>query len=526
MPAPSAPLVAPFFDPIDDEPQLRLNSEVFPDRRALLFQLSDAIAKCTPPQVFGIHGDWGTGKTSFLHQLQYRLTGECPQNRGCAKFETDEPLQGADNVTAIWFEAWRYQHESAPIIALLHELRAQLMKKRFFLQRMVDDLGNEMEVTVNAALLALEDLTAKLSLKLGPLRMQVGGKGPRLREAQQQWEGDNLAAKLPSHHIREHLEKILGDLLPKEVTTSKAGGRLVIFIDDLDRCEPEAAFRLLESIKIYLNLKNCVFVLGLNQREIERAIASVLPKDQPGKEGEDAVRSRAHEYIEKLCGNIVRLPLLSPAQQRHLLAEWFSDTTAEKAQAEKVIAEIARLVEARPFLPANPRRIKGFANFIKRILLRNPGLSEAPEQDARALAIIASLYVFHPDLYAALERNPGDFWRELQRYCKEGFDSPRQERKKAELHSVSMLSSFRRPWSVVERGLLSDLVIGRSRKETDEEKSATPRGPAAEERNPSKVTLAFTPLFADATALNVLHCQALIAESNLTVDDFERFLRI
>lgn len=399
---------------------------------------------------------------------------------------------------------------------------------------MVDDLGNEMEVTVNAALLALEDLTAKLSLKLGPLRMEVGGKGPRLREAQQQWEGDNLAAKLPSHHIREHLEKILGDLLPKEVTTSKAGGRLVIFIDDLDRCEPEAAFRLLESIKIYLNLKNCVFVLGLNQREIERAIASVLPKDQPGKEGEDAVRSRAHEYIEKLCGNIVRLPLLSPAQQRHLLAEWFSDTTAEKAQAEKVIAEIARLVEARPFLPANPRRIKGFANFIKRILLRNPGLSEAPEQDARALAIIASLYVFHPDLYAALERSPGDFWRELQRYCKEGFDSPRQERDRAELHTVRMLAAFKRPWSVVERRepTMKEMIRAEVLKAVtldlylDEEKSATPRGAAAEELDPSDVTLVFTPLFADATALNVLHCQALIAESNLTVDDFERFLRI
>ena len=78
---------------------------------------------------------------------------------------------------------------------------------------------------------------------------------------------------------------------------------LVVFIDDVDRCEPKAAYRLLEGLKIYLTLDNCVFVLGMNQKAIEEAIAQrmkYLADDDPAM--------RAAAYMEKLCQNVWRLP--------------------------------------------------------------------------------------------------------------------------------------------------------------------------------------------------------------------------
>ena len=49
----------------NDEPTLcdRLN------RTDMVIRVGDDVAQCDPPTVFGVHGEWGSGKTSFLHQL-------------------------------------------------------------------------------------------------------------------------------------------------------------------------------------------------------------------------------------------------------------------------------------------------------------------------------------------------------------------------------------------------------------------------------------------------------------------------
>ena len=50
------------------------------------------------------------------------------------------------------------------------------------------------------------------------------------------------------------------------------GGRLVVFIDDLDRCLPENAITVLESIKLFIGDANCIFVLGMDHDIVENGI--------------------------------------------------------------------------------------------------------------------------------------------------------------------------------------------------------------------------------------------------------------
>jgi hypothetical protein len=359
-------------------------------RDCLCDDLSSRLASCTPPQTFGVFGDWGSGKTSFLRALQTRLE-----------------KNGAGNCSVIWFEAWRYQTEPAPIIALLHEIRQQLSWKTNFLARAKKAVGNATQVAIQGALLSLEDLTEKIGVNLS-----------KAREGYEVWERQHNAKPLATQVIREQLEAALKTLLAAE-----KNARLVIFIDDLDRCHPASALRLLDGIKIYLNISKCVFVLGVNPREIQRGIE----KEVPTADDDDHRTARAAEYLEKICGYAVRLPYLHPERQKNIVQKWLSDKQNGLHFPIVVAQKFAEIVGETGCLPPNPRKMKAWCNSLLQLVVRQyPIVSKTsaelkaentPEADKKSAwdevvgegnfaALVACLYTFHPELHRRLNRNP------------------------------------------------------------------------------------------------------------------------
>lgn len=56
---------------------------------------------------------------------------------------------------------------------------------------------------------------------------------------------------------------------------SKSGvDRVIVFIDDLDRCMAANALEILESMKLFFDMEGFVFVVGLDQAVIERAVTA------------------------------------------------------------------------------------------------------------------------------------------------------------------------------------------------------------------------------------------------------------
>ena len=407
----------------NDEPALRDTLE----RGSLIEEVGEAIARCTPPQVFGVHGDWGLGKTSFLPQVQWYLTGECPQQPESvtrdlerrAKEEGGAPAQRSgmyrDVVQAVWFDAWRYQNEPAPVVALLHEMRAQLSWRT----RAAGATARAAEVLTRGALLSMEELTRK-----------IGFQYSKFRQASREWESENLAATLPSHTLREHLREAIGQLLPGK-RAGEAPPRLVVFIDDVDRCEPEAAYRLLEGLKIYLTLDNCVFVLGMNQKAIEEAIAQRMSASSNGRpqeasDGYGEAAMRAAAYMEKLCQNVWRLPAVRRPER--VLSRLLEETVKSEFVRERVgkgldVPRPGEKGEESKYqcLPPNPRRLKGLANLIGRLSPRLPsqdaGLSdERMVLEARLLLIVAYIYQFHHDLHVRWEADSG-LYNRIHDWC-------------------------------------------------------------------------------------------------------------
>lgn len=101
-----------------------------------------------------------------------------------------------------------------------------------------------------------------------------------VQAAGEEWEKDHLQTKLGTDSIREFLEHAIKNLIDWKADDNPLGkARLVVFIDDLDRCQPATAFKLLEALKIHFSIPNCIFVLGMNQQTVVAAgLSAPLPE--------------------------------------------------------------------------------------------------------------------------------------------------------------------------------------------------------------------------------------------------------
>lgn len=359
------------------------------NRVSLVTSKAERIMQCEPPLTFGVHGDWGAGKTSFLRQLRFYLDNT---KDSCAGRPSAALRGGAyeDRVVTIWFEAWRYQHESAPIVALLQEIRRQFSgwaKARQKVEKLL-------EVSVGSVLNSIDDVAKLLKLEAVPLNP----KG--IQKEGERWEKEHLESRLGVDNVQKFLEDAVGTVLNSLVGDR---GRVVVFIDDLDRCSAEAAFRLLEGLKIYLGLKNCVFVIGMNQQLVVDAISICMPKEMlsdSSKAREAAARIRAEAYLEKLCTDIERLT--PPSDAASLLGEWIDDSSL------KTLVERALKTGDSPVrcLPPNPRRLKALANLLGRWWPRLGGVADDAVLKVRALIIISYVYQFHSELFQRWQFNP------------------------------------------------------------------------------------------------------------------------
>ena len=389
-------------------------------RDAFVRTLAEQIAACTPPQVFGVHGEWGAGKTSVLRQLQRHLSdpeltapADIKAAQNAARVSgRPEPSHYSSCTFTIWFEAWRYQHEAMPLIALLQEMRRQF------------SLAMKVKGAVKAgSVMALKTLTGAFDTVAG----LVGAESAKLFnpgniiKAAESYDTANFRARLPTDTVREFLETAIDELLVGLKRDSAENPRLVVFIDDLDRCSSDAAYRLLEGLKIHLNLPNCVFVLGMNQGAVIDLLAPHFSK----KGDDELAERRAESYLEKLCANVWRLPPVRDPLQ--LLSHWlYIDLTAAPGGVsigEKVLQQrftaMTNIDLMRRSLPPNPRKLKALANTM--LALWDGGAKQAladnDQLTFQCFVFLAYVYQFHQGLYQRWVLAP-DFFETMKEWAK------------------------------------------------------------------------------------------------------------
>lgn len=402
-----------------DSPAIHNDLPTLQDRlqwAAELAAMSRRIQQCQPPHVFGVHGDWGSGKTSFMRQLQRELGGLLPKGDGSLN-HGDSPAgasraitQAAPKVVTVWFDAWRYQNEAVPVVALVHEMHRQLPRQTV-VKNQLKKLGSVVTRSILDNFVAVAQAVGQEGM-LNIDKVEAHGLN---------WEKDHFEETLPTNAICEHLHQTVQALLPKHKGGQGSDYRVVVFIDDIDRCNPKAAMRLLEGLKIYLQIPDCVFVLGMNERVLVKVIQDevfVAKSSDDAPEKDKRLALYAAHYLEKMCTDIYRLPMLRDPLE--VFCGWIDNSDG---------LLLPGAVPSEPFLPPNPRRLKALANQFLRLSQRfaKPVLADAEQADAKeqaqaqqqwaaGLLIVAYVYQFHRDIW---ERWYFDatLWEKLVQWC-------------------------------------------------------------------------------------------------------------
>lgn len=379
----------------------------------LVKRVGHRILRCSPPYVLGVCGSWGAGKTSFLRMLWAYLGGAVERQNGKTQalsaeehndwfkenYNDYKQVRDKQKIEVIWFNPWQHQFESSPLVALLNEIRQHFSLTRQLFNR----AGKITDVAIHATLNSMTEVAKSLKIPL-PSAKTVMERG-------REYEAENYLTELSSQRFRDFFEAAI-----KYITGEN--GLLVIFIDDLDRCEGEVSYRLLESLKLYLNARNCVYVLGLDQQHLERSIARALTGE---KETWD-FRPLARDYLSKMFQSNLLLPV--PRQTHKYIEQLvaYQEDDNFRARLKELFGfadgDLQKLIQALDdILPHNPRKIKSFISSWKLHLDALPPLPAPDKLDWRLTLILLYLAQFEEPLFRRIEQSPAFYNDELIPYC-------------------------------------------------------------------------------------------------------------
>ena len=372
------------------------------------------------PLTVGVFGTWGSGKTSLMRMVCNSLP---------------------DDFCVAWFDAWKYAHEAALWRALLLQVLAtlraavagvdsnestkalaELTDLETALYRTVarEEVGG-VQIDWGKLAASLTQGAVQIGLSFIPGGSVLSDLVEKVRNKKTQAAAENLVDAIHRERSKIHIEQVqfleqfqdrFNKLVGKHV--EKRGRRLVVFVDDLDRCLPEKAVEVLEAIKLFLDVPGCVFILGLDQEVIARGIEIKYRELglSGGASGEDRKRFLIDgtRYLEK----IIQVPFQIPPIERGHMGSFVKELVREWPHEEcpRVFAE---------GLGDNPRQVKRTLNVFLMLwqLARKRHVQEI--KPVRLAKVVAVQHVY-PALYEVLKGTPR-LLRELEDYYREESSS-------------------------------------------------------------------------------------------------------
>jgi len=280
--------------------------------------LAVAAVESEGPITIGVFGEWGTGKTSLMHMMENRL-------------------KSRKKVVTVWFNAWRYESDEHPVVSLVATIVKALRDNKGW-RDAIKDGGH-------AFLQALQAVAYGFSMKteislLGAGKVEGSFSGKDIIDRIDKMTNEELMDTSVLYSMFERLDALE---LP-------GGHRVVVFIDDLDRCFPDQSVKLLESIKLVLNQTGFVYVIGAS-----RSILEAYVQFHYGKEF-GIIGFPGASYLDKLVQLPFHIPPHSGRMSEYCKALMKAMDVTVGAKLEHILPVIGTA------LGSNPRAVIRFVN--------------------------------------------------------------------------------------------------------------------------------------------------------------------
>lgn len=316
-------------------------------------------------KMFALFGEWGSGKSTLMKYLERELK---------------------NNFNTFFFDTWQFEKDDNLPQTLLE-----------FLLKESKGFGEEISSDILK-------FAGKLFRGLGKsvkIKVPLYPQGPSLdinpSEFVKEFEKEELS-------FYEALESFKTEFIRWEnnITEKKPQEHNIIFIDDLDRCEPENVLNLLSAIKLFFTYgKKTIFFFGVDKKAVQEAIQTKY---------KDVVKSE--EYLEKIFDVSFSMPEHDDVLK--LVSTYFKDKIVEGEKLDEKLADFFKELQF-----TNPRKLKKVLN--KYLLLANAseelhhnhpyakyiGEIYTNESHGNYFETILSLYLitvkeFYPELFKTL----------------------------------------------------------------------------------------------------------------------------
>lgn len=189
----------------------------------------------TDLNVISVSAPWGGGKTYFIQNLI--------------------KLMENDSIN-ILYNAWESDFYESPLIPLFVELFNELEKV---------DSKTELEEDIKWSKEFAENICKKSSFQIG-VNLKVVNCAVNFDPGKKMIDSEYIELKEKMHEFKSKLTSI----------QTKLNKKIIIFVDELDRCHPMYTIKTLEIIKHFFGIPNIIFVLSVDKKQIENSVRQIF----------------------------------------------------------------------------------------------------------------------------------------------------------------------------------------------------------------------------------------------------------